>query len=165
MRKIGWLFSLLLVAGAAAQARAQSTADAEFARDWELRIGFFIPETDRARAAEGDVWIGAGAEKQFFQNDRYRATLSVDYYGSGKMYNIPVMINARAATNRFRYGAGAGGSFGHDQDRGRNSFVYNIMLGYELTQSSRPITFEFRYIRTGTTRSLNGWMFTIGTQI
>jgi len=38
-------------------AKAQRGGDTELGRNWDLRMGFFIPENAAARAAEGDVWL------------------------------------------------------------------------------------------------------------
>ncbi len=166
MKKIGWLVGcallLLLMHGSA---RAQLGGDNDLSRNWNLRAGFFIPEREEARAAEGDVWITFGAERKFYEAERYNATLSIDYYGSGKIYNVPIMLNLRGETNRLRYGVGAGFGISHDLNEGILGFAYNVGVGYTLLQGKNPISFDVRYLGLSTGGGqLNGWQFTLGYQ-
>jgi hypothetical protein len=153
--------ALLLAVGAYAPAQAQG-GDQDLVRNWDLRAGFFIPEREPARSAEGDLWFTIGAEKPFYFADRWQGTISIDYYGSGGLYNVPITINARVTTGRLRYGAGAGVGISHDLNRGILGFTYNLMVGYELTESLNPVFADIRYLFLSTSGELNGWAFTIG---
>lgn len=163
MRKFAWMFSVALLLGLFASIQAPAKAeDTDLSRNWDLRAGFFLPERDSVRSAEGDVFFTIGAERTFFESDRYSASISIDYYGSGSVYNVPFMINARGTTHGFRYGAGAGVGISHDLTRGIVGFAYNLLLGYELSSGMNPITADIRYLGLATGGDLNGWAFTLG---
>jgi hypothetical protein len=165
VRRFAWILgvALLGVAGATMPASAQLPGDTELARNWDFRLGFFVPERTASRSKEGDVWLSVGAERAIYEIERWRGTISVDYYGSGSLYNIPVTINVRGDTNRLRYGAGAGVAIGHDLDRGITNFAYNLLLGYSLLQGPRTVFFDVRYMGVGGSRGeLNGWSATLG---
>jgi hypothetical protein len=150
----------LFAMGSAAPARAQ--IDDELTQDWDLRAGFFVPERGAVRQSKGDLWLTIGAEKRFADYDRYRATISIDYYGSGNVYNIPITLNLRTTTNRFRYGAGVGLGISHDLNRGINGLTYNLMVGYDITESANPLSLDLRYIVQRTSSALNGLAVTVG---
>jgi hypothetical protein len=143
---------------------AQAQMDQDLTKNWDVRAGFFVPERGNARSAEGDVWFTIGLERDFFANERYRGTVSVDYYGSSRLYSVPIMLNLRSSTGRLRYGAGAGLAMTHDFDHGTTAFTYNLLVGYEVSQGRNPITADVRYLYAHTGGgTLNGWAFTIGS--
>ncbi len=160
MRRIAWLISCtaLLCLGVAAQAQMDT---GEFGKDWDLRVGMFIPESGVARDAQGDVWFTVGAEHTLNYQERYRVTLSLDYYGSGDLYAVPILFNARGETNRLRYGAGIGVGMGSGTDGWSVGFAFNLMVGAYLTQGSNPIFADLRYMGTNIS-GLNGWALTVG---
>lgn len=166
MRRFGWLVGLTLAMGVGSAAQAQFSQDSELSKNWELRVGFFLPERESARSAGNDVWLQLGGERTFYEADRWKGTLSIDYYGSGgssTIYNVPICLNARGESQGLRYGAGAGISFGHDTTRGVSNLAYNLLVGYTLRPGTNPINFDVRYL--GASRShgeLNGWAFTVG---
>ncbi len=166
MKKFLWVVAgaLLLGVGSRTPARAQNPlGDTELSHGWDIRLGFFIPEREAARSAEGDVWLTAGIERDVFQMDRWRGTFSVDYYGSGPVYNVPFTLNVRGDTQRVRFGAGAGIGLSHDLQRGQNGFTYNLLVGYILKQGANPVTADIRYMGLSTGNgALNGWAFTLG---
>ena len=165
MRKFFCFLGCALLLGTAGYipAQAQVRGDTELGRNWDLRIGVFVPERQAARSKGGDVWFTVGAERSVYDQERFRGTFSVDYYGSGGIYNIPIQINLRAETHRLRYGAGVGVSIGHDVNQGITNFAYNLLLGYSLTQSGNPIYLDVRYLGVGRSDgALNGWAFTFG---
>lgn len=160
---------VLLLGGAAAlclagivPARAQGGADSDLNRNWDLRAGFFLPERQSVRSAEGDVFFTIGAERSFYETERWKGTISIDYYGSGKVYNVPIEVNARGESHGLRYGAGAGIGLSHDLTRGITGFTWNVLLGYTLRQGSNPIFVDARYFALETGGDLNGWAFTLG---
>jgi len=163
VRKCGWLVGLALLCGMGSSAGAQFAGDTELARNWHLRMGCFVPERKTAREMEGDVWLTIGAERPFYEADRWRGTVSVDYYGSGRIYSIPVSLNLRGESQRLRYGIGAGISVGHDIERGATDFAYNLLVGYTLRPGSNPISVDLRYMGIArTSAELNGWAVTLG---
>ncbi len=168
MKRFWWILgcAVLLVTAAHAPARAQiggTSGDSELGRGWDLRAGFFIPEREPPRRAEGDLWFTIGAERSIYQVDRWNGTISVDYYGSGRTYNIPITLNARGDTKRFRYGAGAGIGISHDLQEGKTGFAYNLLVGYTLRTGANPVMADIRYMGLSTGGGmLNGWAFTLG---
>ena len=116
-----------------------------------------------ARTAEGDLWFTIGVERAIYTADRWQGTISVDYYGSGSLYNVPICLNARGVTNRLHYGAGAGLGISHDFSEGKTGFTYNVLLGYQLVQGANPVSADvmYRWLSTGG-GALNGWTFTLG---
>jgi hypothetical protein len=162
VKRFAWIFgaAALALAGFTSNARAE---DRELSKDWTLRAGFFIPEREAPRSQEGDLWFTIGAEKSIYKAERWDGTFSVDYYGSGKIYNIPITVNARGETNRLRYGIGAGVGISHDLSQGKTGFSWNALLGYTLIQGANPVTADVRYqfLSTGS-GALNGFQFTVG---
>ena len=163
MTRFGWLLGCVAALMACSLSGARAQGDTDLGKNWDLRAGFFVPERAASRAAEGDVWVTVGAEKAIYYQERYRGTFSIDYDGSGKIYNIPICLNARGETNRFRYGIGAGVGINHDLVESKLGFSYNVLLGYVLTMGANPIVFDIRYqgLSVGG-NSLNGWQFTAG---
>jgi hypothetical protein len=143
-------------------ARAQGGGDSDLTRNWNLRAGFFIPERKSVRSAEGDVMFTIGAERAFYEQDRWRGTISIDYYGSGKVYNVPITINARYETANVRMGGGMGVGMSHDLTRGNTAFAWNLLLGYTLRQGANPVFADVRYWALSNGGDLNGWAFTLG---
>ncbi|HSV73104.1 MAG TPA: hypothetical protein VLH79_05030 [Chthonomonadales bacterium] len=162
MKRFVWLLGCLTVLALGAAQPAQAQFDDELARDWQLRLGFFVPESEQARGAVGDVWLSFGAERVMHLDERYDLSLSIEYYGRDNIYNVPVLVNLGATTHRMRYAVGAGISLGRDVHRGRTNFAYKLMVGYELTEGMNPITFDVSYRGTGTSPTLNGWSFLFG---
>lgn len=150
---------MLTLAGASASAQRNN----ELARDWNVRAGFFVPEREAARAQEGDVWFTIGVDRNVYQAaDRVTGSLSVDYYGSGSLYNIPVMVNVAYQTHHLRALAGAGIGVSHDMTEGKTGFAYNLGVGYGLGHNT---AFDIRYLGLSTGGgALNGWAFTISAR-
>ena len=164
MRKFVWMLGCAALFGLASRMPAQAQVGDDLTKDWDLRAGFFVPERGNVRAAEGDIWFTLGLERTFYNGERFRGTVSIDYYGSGKVYAVPITLNLRGETGRLRYGAGAGLAMAHDLSHGTTAFTYNLLVGYNVTQSRNPVTADIRYIFTHTTGGeLNGWAFTIGS--
>lgn len=165
MKRLGWLLGFVLLLGLGGMTSAKAAEDYELQQGWNLRMGFFVPEKESARQKGGDIWFSFGTEKAFYEADRNKGTISIDYYGGGSIYNVPILLNARGRTNHLSYGIGAGVSVGHDVERGQSAFAYQLSVGYALTQSENPPTFDITYRGTGqSSGQLNGWTFTFGYQ-
>ena len=162
MRRLLCIIGLVLAAASASAVAARAQGAGDLSRDWDLRAGFFVPERGDVRAAQGDVMFTAGAERAFYVVDRWQASISIDYYGAGSIYNVPITLNLRGDTGRLRYGAGAGIGLGHDLTHGLTSFSFNLLVGYYLTTGSNPITADVRYMGVAASEDLNGWAFTLG---
>lgn len=163
MRKLGWFLgcALLLVMGS--RIPAQAAGDNELSRNWDFRLGFFLPEREAPRRQEGDIWLAFGVERTFYELERYRGSISIDYYGSAKIYNVPITLNLRSETGGLRFGAGAGFGISHDLEEGILGFAYNLMIGYTILEGPNKLTFDVRYLGLSTGGGqLNGWGFTIG---
>ncbi len=165
MKKHLALLGAVLALGAPEIARAQYTGDKELSQGWELRAGLFVPERKASRSFGGDVWLTIGAERPFYETETWKATVSVDYYGSKEVYSVPMSLNLRGISNGVRYGLGAGLSLGHDLRKGMNALAYNFLIGYDLMAGSTPISVDLRYMGTNASRSeLNGWALTVGVR-
>jgi hypothetical protein len=164
VKKFRWVLvcaTLLVVVG---RAQAQWGPSTELTRGWSLRAGFFVPEREAPRASEGDIWSTIGVERAFYEAEQWTGTISIDYYGSGRVYNVPITVNLRGENNRWRYGAGVGVGISHDLQEGILGVAYNFLLGYTLVEGRHPVTADFRYLGQTTGRGeLNGWGFTLGT--
>lgn len=161
-RHLAFLVCALAVA-VPSVARAQFTGDQELSSNWELRAGLFVPEKKVSRQKGGDVWLTIGAEHTFYEADRWRGTVSVDYYGAENIYSVPFCLNLRGTSQGLRYGAGAGLSLGHDVVKGMSALAYNFLVGYELRAGGNPITVDLRYLGTNASRQeLNGWSLAVG---
>src|SRR5438046_159632 len=113
--------------------------DEELSRNWDLHAGFFVPERSSARSAEGDIWLALGADKPSCTAERWKVSFSLDYYGSGRIYNVPIRMNIMGETNKLRYGMGAGVGISHDLARGQSGFTWMADLGYYLTRGEHPV--------------------------
>ena len=78
LRKFGWIIALSLIAGLVSRMPAKAqVGDSDLAQNWDLRIGFFVPERAGARAKGGDLWLNLGAEKTVVERERWRGTVSI----------------------------------------------------------------------------------------
>jgi len=163
VKKIVSLLVCAIVIGAPTAALAQFTGDSELSKNWDLRVGFFVPEKKVSRDFGGDVWLAIGAEHMFYEADRWKGTISLDYYGAEKIYNVPLCINARGKSEGLRYGAGVGFSLGHNVEKGLSALAYNLEVGYEITSGLNPISVDLRYLgATASRQELNGWSLVVG---
>lgn len=162
MRKILWFVGCVLMLGVGHVTAAKADADQDLTKNWNLRAGFFVPERQASRQAEGDLWFTIGAERDFKTMERYKLSISMDYYGSGSLYNIPIKINAIGVTNKLRYGVGAGVGISHDMQHGIMGFAYHLMVGYNVGEGANPLAVELKYNVQSTSSALNGFSFTIG---
>lgn len=165
VKRMGWLFVCALAIGLAGGARAQQGgSESDLGLDnWEIRLGMFVPQDEAMRKAGGDVWFTVGAERPFYQADRYKGSISLDYYGNNNYYNIPILLNLSSETNRLRYGLGGGVSFGRALEHSPTAFAYQLLVGYTLIQGSKPLVADLRYRGAAYGKGvLNGWAFAVG---
>ena len=162
MRKILWFVGCVLMLGVGSVVSAQAQKNDDFSQGWNLRAGFFVPERQASRQAEGDLWFTIGGERDIKAMERYKVTMSVDYYGSGSLYNVPIKANIVAVTNKLRYGVGAGVGISHDMEHGILGFAYHLMVGYNLGEGANPLAIELKYLVQSTSSALNGFAFTVG---
>jgi hypothetical protein len=163
VKKIVSLLVCAIVVGVPSAALAQFTGDTELTKDWTLRIGCFVPEKKVSRDLGGDVWLAIGAERAFYEVDRWKTTISIDYYGADDIYSVPLSLNVRGNSMGLRYGGGVGLSLGHDVEKGTAALAYNLQVGYEIKPGLNPITVDLRYLGTSASRQeLNGWSLVVG---
>ncbi|HZP82357.1 MAG TPA: hypothetical protein VFB21_12020 [Chthonomonadaceae bacterium] len=176
MKRIGTLWSaagmlmlvacLLLTPGAA---RAQLTADteaAELTRDWNLRIGMFIPQMEAARNASSDVGVSGIVERTVYRTLNYELNVGIGYNGFDRLYSVPIMITGIGHHRGWRYGLGAGYAFGKRvSGRGTSGSVIGLVLGYQFTTGKNPLSADLRYnFVSGSDNELDGYSLTVGTQ-
>jgi len=147
---------------AAGTGSAKAQAGDDLSKNWDLRAGIFTPERAVSRQKEGDVWFTIGAERVVYTSERYVGSFSVDYYGSGSLYSVPIQFNLQATTHNFRYGVGAGVGVSHDLTRGITNFAYNAGIGYSFPQGKNVINTDLHYHFLNGSGELNGWSFTVG---
>ncbi len=162
-----WLLlgACLLLAPGAARAQGGDQAP-ELARDWNLRVGLFIPQSQTTRGKSGEVGFSGIVERRVYRAQMYDLFVGIGYNGWDPVYSIPIMVNIIAHHNSIRYGIGAGYSFGkRDDGRGTDGAVLGLILGYELTHGRHALSADLRYnFITGSNNELDGYSLTIGMQ-
>jgi hypothetical protein len=141
-----------------------------------VRIGAFFPSKSISRD-EANTWFGAGLDyvlqRTIYEREGYGAdlTVSADYYGSGDVYNIPVLLNWAAKT-RFgiNYVGGVGVGFSKRPRTGdtKTGFAYTVGVGYDLAFGEGMGTQLFLEVRynglTGTDNEHNGFAVYLGAK-
>jgi len=142
-----------------------------------VRIGAFFPSKSISRD-EANTWLGAGVDYVLkrgviVRDERYSGDLgvSVDYYGSGKVYNVPVLLNYWAKARGGLNGtAGVGVGFSKRPRSGdtKTGFAYTIGVGYDFTVGQEGGTQLFVDLRynglTGTDNEHNGFAIYLGAK-
>lgn len=155
----------LLTAPGAARAQFQTEDVPELARDWTVRAGLFIFNSEAVRAAEGAVAFGGSVERTVYMGPTYDVVIGVGYYGLDRVYSVPIMIHYIARREMWRYGGGLGYSFGKRLDgRGMSGAAFGLLLGYQLRTSLKyPMNVDLRYnFISGANNELDGWSITLG---
>lgn len=140
-----------------------------------LRLGAFFPSKSISRD-EANTWLGAGVDwviqRGVLLSEGYAADLgiSVDYYGTGDVYHVPVLLNYWGKLGGgLNYTAGVGVGFSKRPATGKtkNGFAYSIGVGYDLgTQAGGLQLFlDVRYNGlTGTDREHDGFAVYLGAR-
>jgi hypothetical protein len=141
-----------------------------------VRIGAFFPSKSISRD-EGNTWFGAGVDYVLQRNvlvsEGYGADLgvSVDYYGVGDVYNVPVLLNYWGKIGGgLSYTAGVGVGFSKRPGSGdtKTGFAYSIGVGYDLAVGGGMGTQLFLEVRynglTGTDNEHNGFAVYLGAK-
>jgi hypothetical protein len=156
----------LLMLPGIAHAQTNDTETPELQKDWNLRVGLFIPQMDAARGAMGDVGISGIAERTVYRTLDYELNVGIGYNGFDRVYSVPIMITGIGHHRKVRYGLGAGYAFGKRIDgRGTSGAVIGLLLGYQITTGKNPLSADLRYnFISGSDNELDGYSLTIGTQ-
>lgn len=139
----------------------------ELSQDWSVRVGLWIPQSQAARRAQGEVGISGLAERRVYKTLDYDINIGIGYNGFDRVYNIPVMGNIIWHKGNFRYGFGAGYAFGKRIDgRGISGAALGVNLGYQLTQTRNPLSLDLRYLfMSGADNELDGYSLTLGIRL
>jgi hypothetical protein len=152
----------LMTAPNAAQAQADEVP--ELAKDWSVRVGLYVFQSETARDAQGAVGISGMAERTVYYGNGYDVNVGVGYNGFDRVYNVPITINIIGRQGRYRYGVGGGYAFGKRVDgRGMQGSVIDLILGYQLTLGKNPLSADLRYLFiSGSNNELDGFSLTLG---
>lgn len=128
-------------------------------QDFQVRLGAFFPSKKQVRNATQDVWFHGGLDYHFMHSEMgdtgntYTLGVSVDYYGSNDVYNIPVLVTYTGNTNsQFYYTAGVGVGFAKNlAKKTKTGFAWTVGVGYNFQTGTTPIALEVRY--SGTTNT------------
>lgn len=171
MKRVGtiWGLALMLLFGmtmAPRAAHAQSEAVPELSRDWNVRIGMFVPNSKTTRAQASEVGFSGMVERRVYRGDAFDVTVGIGYNGMDRIYSVPVQINLIAHKDNLRYGGGVGYSFNKRLDgSGSNGTALSLILGYTPIHGKNPISVDLRYFFFGGSSSeLDGYSLTIGAQ-
>ena len=164
-----WLLALgicLLLAPKTARAQYGNEVLPELSRDWNVRVGLWIPNSQTVRAVNGEVGISGAVEKRVYDGGNYEIQIGVGYNGFDRIYNVPILVNIIAHTGGFRYGVGGGYAFGKRVNGdGTQGAALDVLLGYQLTYGKNPIFTDLRYTAiSGADSELDGFSLTIGTR-
>src|SRR5258708_36873310 len=89
---------------AAGTAQAQDNTP-ELSRDWNVRIGIYIFNSDTASRANGRVGISGLVERTVYHGDNYDVNVGIGYNGFDRIYSVPVTLSAIMHPGNLRVGA------------------------------------------------------------
>ncbi len=161
-------FGLLFVGGTqVSQAQtAGNFGSTELTKNWNLRIGISVFQSQTSRNKAGEVGFSGVAERTVYHAENYDINVGIGYNGSSDVYNIPIEVNGIAHHNRLRYGIGGGYAFGKRLDgRGMSGTVLTLIAGYKLIDTGVPLNLDLRYnFISGASSELDGYTLTLGAQ-
>lgn len=172
MKRLGtiWGLALMIMLGMAMAPRAahaqNDNAIPELSRDWNVRAGLFIYQSNTTRRQAGDVGFSGMVERRVYKGDAFDVLVGIGYNGFDRVYSVPVQINLIAHKNNLRYGAGAGYSFNKRlSGGGSNGTALSLILGYTPIHGKNPVSIDARYFFfSGSSNELDGLSLTIGAQ-
>ncbi len=158
MHKGMLLMSALALVATLTVATPASAQDNEL-QGFSVSAGVFYPTKSAVRKATDDVWLNVNLGYTFQTSEPnesgyyYDLGVMVGYYGSGDIYNIPVMATFTGYINpQFFYRAGAGVGFTKQFRTGlagatknESNFAYMIELGYNFSAGTTPIAITVGY--------------------
>src|SRR5579871_6082362 len=149
----------LLIAPGAARAQNNNDALPELSKDWAIRIGVYIYQSQSTRSANGEVGLSAIFERTVFRNDMLDVNVGIGYNVFDRVYNIPIQVSGIIRKNNLRVGGGLGYAFGKRIDgTGTSGAAMSLILGYQLSQSRSPLSLDLRYyFISGSDNELDGY--------
>ncbi len=173
MKRIAALWPLLtalalmgtgLLSATPAKAQFNDNGTSELSRNWSLRLGLWIPQSQTTRNAMGTVGISGALQRQVYTATNYSLLLGIGYNGYNRVYSVPVMMDMVLHHHNLLYGGGVGYSFGkRDNGRGTNGVAIDLMVGYQLTHTTNPLDVDLRYFFvSGSSNELDGYGITLG---
>ena len=158
------LVACLLLAPGMARAQYDTEATPELSRDWTVRVGVFVPQSQSTRSANGEVGISGFVERRVYDGVNYEVQIGIGYNGFDRVYNIPATVSLILKRGSFRLGGGVGYAFSKRVDgRGTQGSVLSVIAGYELTHGKNPISGDLRYYFIGgSDNELDGFSLTAG---
>ena len=153
-----------LFANTAANAQTDTDTTPELSKDWTVRLGVYIFNSQTARSKVGSVGISGYAERRVYTGPNYDINVGIGYNGLDTVYNVPIMIDYIGYRANLRYGFGAGYSFGKRiGGRGASGVTLELLVGYQLTHTTNPLSVDLRYdFVGGSDDELDGYSLTLG---
>ncbi len=170
VKRLGTLCSaaslLMLGVGMLIAPRTASAQDAsaQLAKDWALRVGTYIYQSQTTRTQNGEVGFSGSVERTVYRGNSYDVLVGIGYNGWDNVYSVPIMVSAIAHKANFRYGAGVGYAFNKKIDGlASNSTALTLIAGYQFGRSQKPLSLDARYYFIGgSSNELDGLSITIG---
>ena len=145
-------------------AQAQEPISAELQKDWSIRVGLYLYNSQATRSANGEVGFSGIVERTVYHGDVFDVNVGIGYNGWDRVYSVPIMVNGIVHKNNLRFGGGLGYAFNKRVDgRGASGTAMSLLVGYQLSQGRAPLSIDVRYFFLGGTDSeLDGWSLTLG---
>ena len=151
----------MLVAPGAAKAQ---DANAELSKDWSIRVGTYVYQSQTTRSQNGEIGFSGIVERTVYRGAQYDVTVGLGYNGWDSVYSVPVMVNGIMHKANLRYGGGVGYAFSKRLDgQGTNGTALSLLLGYQFSKSRNPLSIDARYYFVGgSSNELDGLSITFG---
>jgi len=145
-------------------ARAQNETVPELSRDWNVRIGIYISNSQAASNKGGRIGFSGFGERTVYHGEQFDVTVGIGYNGFDRIYSVPIMGNVIFHPGNWRLGGGAGYSFNKRVDgRGSAGAALDLLAGYTLTHGKYPTNVDLRYFFiSGSSDELDGLSITYG---
>ncbi len=145
-------------------ARAQNETVPELSRDWNIRVGLYIFNSNAAANASGRIGFSGTVERTVYHGEMYDVNVGIGYNGFDRVYSVPVTGQFIYHPGNWRLGGGAGYSFNKRvSGRGSNGAVLDLLAGYTLTHGKYPTNVDLRYyFVSGANNELDGLSITYG---
>ena len=147
-------------------ARAQE-GDSDLSKEWTLRLGTFIANSQTTRSKMGTFAIAGYADRTVFDGEKYKLTVGFGYVGGENFYSVPIMLNAVWKHNKMYFGGGFGYAFGKRLDgRPMGAISLDALVGTQLNTGKNALSAELRYsFIGGSDNELDGLSVTLGMHL